>query len=199
MRARSAKLSPFVKRLIDLAIAIPLSVVALPICLILLVAIRIESAGSPLFMQERVGRNLRPFRIYKLRTMTADTENVASHHLTAASITPLGSILRRFKLDELPQLLNVLNGTMSLVGPRPCLLNQYELIARRDQFGLFAIQPGVTGPAQTAGIDMSDPDRLVEAEAAYFRSSTALKDLRIIARTLLGGGNGDAVGKGLGR
>lgn len=183
----------FLKRLIDLAIAIPLSVVALPICLVLLIAIRVESAGSPLFMQERVGRDQRPFRIFKLRTMGAKTAHVASHHLTAASITPLGAILRRFKLDELPQLLNVLNGTMSLVGPRPCLFSQHDLIARRQQRGLFAIRPGVTGPAQTAGIDMSDPERLVEAEAAYFRSSSAFRDLGFIVRTLLGGGSGDAV------
>lgn len=185
----------FLKRLIDLAIAIPLSVVALPICLVLLIAIRIESAGSPLFVQERVGRNQRPFHIFKLRTMAAETVHVASHHLTAASITPLGSLLRRFKLDELPQLLNVLNGTMSLVGPRPCLFNQHDLIARRHQCDLFSIQPGVTGPAQIAGIDMSNPERLVEAEAAYFRSSSAFKDLGFIVRTLLGSGTGDAVKK----
>lgn len=185
----------FLKRLTDLTISIPLTILALPICLVLLVAIRVESAGSPLFMQERVGRNQRPFRIFKLRTMAAGTANVASHHLTTASITQLGSILRRFKLDELPQLLNVLNGTMSLIGPRPCLPNQYELIERRREQGLFTIRPGVTGPAQTLGIDMSDPERLVDVEAAYFRSSSLLKDLRLIFRTFLGGGSGDAIGK----
>ena len=183
----------FLKRLIDLTIAIPLSVVALPVCLVLLIAICIDSTGSPLFIQERVGRNQRPFRIFKLRTMTAETAHVASHHLTAASITPLGSILRRFKLDELPQLVNVLNGTMSLVGPRPCLFSQHDLIARRQDCGLFTIQPGVTGPAQTLGIDMSDPERLVKVEAAYFHSSSALRDISFIIKTLLGSGNGDAV------
>ncbi len=187
------KAPSFLKRSTDLAIAIPLTIVALPICLALLVAIRIESAGSPLFMQERVGRHQRPFRIFKLRTMAAGTAHVASHHLTSASITPLGSILRRLKLDELPQLLNVLNGTMSLVGPRPCLPNQHDLITRRFQAGLFTIRPGVTGPAQTLGIDMSDPERLVQVEAAYFRSSSTLKDLRLIFRTFVGGGTGDAV------
>lgn len=185
----------YLKRLTDLMIAVPLTIVSLPICLVLLVAIRVESAGPPLFMQERVGRNQRPFRIFKLRTMGIGTAQVASHHLTTASITPLGSVLRRLKLDELPQLLNVLNGTMSLVGPRPCLTSQHELIARRQQHGLFTIRPGITGPAQILGIDMSDPERLVNVEAAYFRSSNALKDIRLILKTFLGSGSGDAVRK----
>jgi len=181
------------KRLTDLAIAIPLFIVALPVCMALLIVIRIQSPGNPLFVQERVGKGQRPFRIFKLRTMVQGTAHVASHRLTSTSITPFGSILRRLKLDELPQLWNVLNGTMSLVGPRPCLFNQCELIERRQRHGLFDIRPGVTGPAQALGVDMSDPKRLVEIEAAYFRSPSAWQDLRLIMRTFMGGGGGDAV------
>lgn len=181
------------KRLIDLAIAIPLTIVVLPLCLILLVAIRLESRGSPLFIQQRVGQGKLPFRMFKLRTMAHGTANVASHHVTAASITRLGSFLRRFKLDELPQLINVINGTMSLIGPRPCLPNQTDLIAERDHRGLYAIRPGVTGPAQLMGIDMSEPARLAQVEAEYFTRSSPVGDLALILRTFLGGGNGDAV------
>lgn len=180
------------KRVVDLGIAIPLLVFAAPLCLALLIAIRLESPGFPLFVQERVGRDRKPFRMYKLRTMARGTANVASHHVSAASITRLGSVLRRLKLDELPQLINVIGGSMSLVGPRPCLFTQTELIAERQRRGLYALRPGVTGPAQLIGVDMSEPARLAEVEASYFARSTPLADLRLILRTLTGAGSGDA-------
>ena len=180
------------KRAIDIAFALPLAVVSAPVCLLLMLAVRMESPGSPLLVQERVGRNQRPFRLFKLRTMYRDTPNVASHEVGQSRITRLGAVLRKLKLDELPQLINVLEGTMSLVGPRPCLPNQHELIAEREQRGVFRLRPGVTGPAQLLGIDMSTPRRLAEVEAEYFKSSTPLGEVALIARTFLGRGHGDA-------
>lgn len=184
---------PLRQRFMDLAVAVPLLVVATPVLLVLLTAIRIESPGAPLFVQQRVGKQGRIFSMLKLRTMRAGTPNRASHQVAPSQITGLGGLLRRLKLDELPQLWNVLAGQMSLVGPRPCLPNQHELLAERAARGLLAIRPGVTGPAQLVGLDMSDPVRLAEAEAAYFSRSRAISDdVGLIVRTLIGGGRGDA-------
>ena len=186
------------KRAFDLAVAIVLAPIALPLCLILLVAIRLESPGAPLFVQERVGRDRKPFRMLKLRTMRSDTEHAASHLVGAAQITRLGAILRKLKLDELPQLANILSGSMALVGPRPCLPNQDELIEEREKRGVFAVRPGVTGAAQIRGIDMSEPARLAEADARYIENANFFGDLSIIVRTATGGGRGDAATRRIG-
>jgi len=180
------------KRAIDLLTGVIALPVALPVCLILLAMICIESRGNPLFAQWRVGRGKKPFRMLKLRTMTADTAHVPSHEVELARITRLGRVLRRFKLDELPQFWNVLTGSMSLVGPRPCLPSQADLIAAREARGLFEYPPGITGPAQLLNVDMSEPVRLAEVEAQYFERATPWTDLGIIVRTVLGGGAGDA-------
>jgi O-antigen biosynthesis protein WbqP len=180
-----------VKRTFDLIIAFALLMLCAPIILMLLLMIRLESPGNPLFVQERVGRRRKPFKIYKLRTMFHGTDHVASHEVGTARVTPLGRVLRRLKLDELPQLWNVVNGSMSLVGPRPCLLSQQELISARDRRGLFQFRPGITGPAQLAKIDMSQPTHLAEVEAQYFPRENWLTDARIIVHTVLGGGSGD--------
>lgn len=179
------------KRAFDFVVALILLTASLPILGLLLVAIRLESAGNPLFVQERVGRHRRPFRIYKLRTMLSGTANVASHKVGADRVTRLGRALRRLKLDELPQLWNVVNGSMSLVGPRPCLFSQHELIAERDRRGVFAFRPGITGPAQLVNLDMSQPVQLAEVEAQYFHHSSWRNDVRILLRTFLGHGAGD--------
>jgi O-antigen biosynthesis protein WbqP len=182
----------FLKRLLDIVICLVLLPLALPLCLLLLLLIRLESRGWPLFVQQRVGRQLRPFRMLKLRTMASDTAHLPSHEVGQDRITRLGAILRRLKLDELPQLVNVLAGSMSLVGPRPCLFSQTELIGARQARGLFAFRPGVTGPAQLTGVDMSEPERLAEVEAGYFHKATLAGDLRLMLRTVFGGGAGDA-------
>ena len=183
---------PPTKRLIDLALALPLAVVAAPIVLVLLIAVRLETPGAPLLVQRRVGRGQRRFRLFKIRTMFRDTPHVASHEVGEMRVTRLGAILRGLKLDELPQLINVIGGSMSFVGPRPCLPSQDELIAERERLGVFALRPGITGPGQVAGIDMSTPKLLAETEAAYFRSATLRSDLAIMLRTALGSGRGDA-------
>jgi O-antigen biosynthesis protein WbqP len=148
---------------------------------------------APLFLQERVGRHQRPFMLVKFRTMRPDTASVATHLADASAITPFGRFLRRTKLDELPQLWNVLRGEMSLVGPRPCLFNQEELIAERAARGVFDARPGITGLAQIQGIDMSTPALLAKTDAEML-SSLVLKDyFRYIFMTVLGKGAGDRV------
>ncbi len=148
---------------------------------------------SPLFMQERVGRYQRPFMLVKFRTMRPDTASVATHLADASAITPFGGFLRRTKLDELPQLWNVLWGDMSLVGPRPCLFNQQELIAQRAALGVFNARPGITGLAQIQGIDMSTPELLAKTDAQMLASLTLPVYFRYIFLTVLGRGSGDRV------
>jgi O-antigen biosynthesis protein WbqP len=148
---------------------------------------------SPLFRQERVGRYQKPFVLVKFRTMRPETASVATHLADASSVTSFGQFLRRTKLDELPQLWNVLRGDMSLVGPRPCLFNQEELIAARAARRVFDARPGITGLAQVQGIDMSTPELLAETDAEML-ASLGLKDyFRYIFLTFLGKGAGDRV------
>jgi len=148
---------------------------------------------SPLFMQERVGRHQRPFVLVKLRTMRVGTASVASHLASSSAITPLGALLRRTKLDELPQLWNVLLGDMSLVGPRPGLFNQHELTAARDAHGVFVARPGITGLAQVNGIDMSTPELLAQTDAQMLRELGLVDYFKLILLTVTGKGSGDRV------
>lgn len=181
------------KRALDLLVAVLLIVPAALVVLVAAIFVRLDSPGPAIFRQERVGRYGRPFLLLKVRTMRAGTVNSASHEVSAASITRVGVLLRRTKVDELPQLLCVLTGTMSLVGPRPCLPSQYELIAARRRRGVLNVRPGVTGLAQLYGIDMSRPERLANVDAIYVRNRTLIMDLRLLVGTVLGRGRGDAV------
>jgi O-antigen biosynthesis protein WbqP len=161
-----------------------------PILLVVILAIRLQSPGSAIFKQLRVGKDERPFTCYKLRTMYSGTANLPTHEVAASSVTVLGEQLRRFKIDEIPQLCNVLLGDMSLVGPRPCLPSQAELVEARRRLGVFQVRPGITGLAQVSGIDMSDPNRLAEIDAQYVRTQSLLGDFRLIMATLRGHGVG---------
>jgi O-antigen biosynthesis protein WbqP len=161
-----------------------------PILLIIIIAIRLQSPGSAIFAQIRVGKHGRPFTCYKLRTMYSGTASVPTHEVPASSVTPLGERLRRFKIDELPQLWNVLAGDMSLVGPRPCLRSQIELVEARRKLGVLDVRPGITGLAQVNGVDMSDPNRLAEIDAQYVRTQSLAGDFRLIMATLRGQGVG---------
>ena len=148
---------------------------------------------SPIFRQERVGREKKPFILVKFRTMKPDTASVATHLASASAITPFGNFLRRTKLDELPQLWNVLKGEMSLVGPRPCLFNQQELINEREKRGVYAVRPGITGLAQVNEIDMSTPELLAETDAQMIKDLTIGKYFSYIIQTVTGKGSGDRV------
>lgn len=181
------------KRLFDIVLALLLAPIAILLCLICIVAIRWDDRGAAVFRQTRVGLRRVPFVLYKLRTMSLDTGDHASHEVSALQITAIGRFLRRTKLDELPQILNVLKGDMSFVGPRPCLPNQEILVAERARLGVFDVRPGITGPAQLSGIDMSTPAELAAVDAAYVGRVTFLSDIRYIVQTALGRGKGDAV------
>jgi len=149
--------------------------------------------GSPLFRQQRVGRQQMPFVLIKFRTMRPDTASVGTHQVNPAAITPYGRFLRRSKLDELPQLWNVLKGDMSLVGPRPCLPNQTELVQERERRGVFVARPGITGLAQVQGVDMSEPARLAELDALMLDKISLGLYLRLLLMTVTGSGSGDRV------
>jgi len=179
-------------RLFDFFFSLLGLVFGLPVLLILWV-IGFFDTGSPLFRQERVGRNKKPFTLVKFRTMKKDTASVASHLASADAITPFGHFLRRTKLDELPQLWNVLKGEMSLVGPRPCLFNQEELIAERESRGVLAARPGITGLAQVNDIDMSTPELLAETDQKMLASLSVGAYFKYIFVTVAGRGAGDRV------
>lgn len=163
-----------------------------PILLIIMIAGLLDT-GSPVFKQVRVGRNKQPFILIKFRTMKVDTASVASHLASVDSITKFGKFLRKTKLDELPQLWNVLKGEMSLVGPRPNLFSQEELIAERDGMNVYSVRPGITGLAQINNIDMSTPKLLAETDSKMINEMNVAKYFEYILRTLKGSGSGDAV------
>ncbi|MEL0622244.1 sugar transferase [Marinomonas arenicola] len=161
--------------------------------LVFLYILGLFDTGSPLFLQERVGRNKKPFTLVKFRTMSVDTVSVASHLASSASITKLGGFLRKTKLDELPQLWNVLRGEMSLVGPRPGLFNQEELLTERDALQVFDVRPGITGLAQVSDIDMSTPKLLAQTDAKMIASFSLINYFTYIVQTVTGKGSGDRV------
>lgn len=149
--------------------------------------------GSPLFVQTRMGKNKKPFKLIKLRTMSIETRSVASHLASNASITKFGSFLRKTKIDELPQLINVIKGEMSLVGPRPNLFNQKELIKERDVLGVYDVLPGITGLAQVQNIDMSTPTLLAKNDKIMIDNLNLSNYFKYIFMTVTGSGSGDAV------
>ncbi len=176
------------KRLLDIAASTAGLLVAAPLIALAMIAVRRESPGPAIFRQTRVGRDGRLFTCYKLRTMYAGTGDMPSHMASASAVTPLGARLRRWKIDELPQLLNVLIGDMSLVGPRPCLPTQTELIQARRSRGILAVRPGITGLGQVKGVDMSDPEQLAALDAQYVADQSFFGDLRLILMTIAGSG-----------
>lgn len=179
-------------RLFDVLFALLGLTVGLPVLAILWL-IGLWDTGSPLFRQQRVGRNQQPFVLVKFRTMRPDTASVATHLADTSAITPFGRLLRRTKLDELPQLWNVLKGEMSLVGPRPCLFNQKALIAERADRGVFDVLPGITGLAQVHGIDMSTPRLLAETDAEMIKTLCLYNYFKYILLTVRGKGTGDRI------
>ena len=163
--------------------------------LIVLIIIGYFDTGSPIFRQERVGKGKQPFRLMKFRSMHVNAPSVATHLASASSITPFGGFLRKSKLDELPQLWNVFIGDMSLVGPRPNLFNQEELINERDSRGVYAVRPGITGLAQINKIDMSTPQLLAETDAKMIQELNTLGYFKYIFLTVFGKGFGDRIKK----
>jgi len=165
-----------------------------PLFLLLLI-IGLFDTGSPLFRQERVGVNQKQFQLLKFRSMHLNTQSIATHLVQANAITNWGAFLRRSKLDELPQLLNVLMGDMSFVGPRPNLFNQIELMEERAMRGVYSVRPGITGLAQIHKIDMSTPKLLAEIDAKMIGHLNVVYYFKYIFLTVFGKGFGDRVKK----
>ena len=161
--------------------------------LLMLILIGLFDTGSPIFRQRRLGRDQKPFTLFKFRTMRVDTVSVATHLTNASAITKFGHFLRRTKLDELPQLWNVLKGEMSLVGPRPGLPNQIELTAAREAHGVFKVRPGITGLSQVNEIDMSTPEKLAESDARMITNMSLANYLKYVIMTVQGKGSGDRI------
>ena len=170
------------KRLFDLCLALPVALMlALPIAVIAL-AVRATSPGPALYWSDRVGRHNRIFRMPKFRSMRIGTPAVATHLLSDpnAYLTPIGSILRKSSLDELPQLWSILVGDMSFVGPRPALFNQDDLVALRTEHGVDELVPGLTGWAQVNGRDELPIPEKVKLDAEYLRRRSFLFDIYIL-------------------
>jgi O-antigen biosynthesis protein WbqP len=179
-------------RMIDIILALFGLLFLIPLMMFLFM-LGLFDTGSPLFRQLRIGRHQRPFVMVKFRTMGVKTENLASHLVSDKAVTRLGSVLRRTKLDELPQLWNVLCGDMSIVGPRPGLPNQYELTRVRSEYNVYSVRPGITGLAQVNRIDMSTPILLAQTDAKMIQKMTVSTYFKYIFETMMGKGAGDAV------
>ncbi len=176
-----------VKRILDLLLALLATVALSPLLLVLSAIIRITSPGPVFFRQKRVGKGKSHFMIYKFRTMRTDAPKDQPTHLLAnpeAYITPVGRFLRKSSLDELPQLFNIIKGEMAVVGPRPALWNQFDLIAERDRYGANDVRPGLTGWAQINGRDELPIDVKARLDGEYVKRMSFGFDLRCVLGTV---------------
>lgn len=179
-------------RLVDFIAALMGIVILSPFILLIAIILFFEHR-SPFFIQKRVGKNKAEFKLVKFRSMSPDAANLPTHEISANLITRTGKFIRATKLDELPQLWNVLKGEMSLVGPRPCLPTQEELINERDALGVFKLRPGITGPAQVKNIDMSTPKKLAQEDSQMVGNLSFISYLKYVLMTVTGSGQGDKV------
>jgi O-antigen biosynthesis protein WbqP len=177
-----------IKRIIDLTLSIAGLVVLSPVLLTVAIAIKLDSPGPVLFKQKRVGINKTHFNIYKFRTMRTDTPKDTPTHLLADPdkyITKAGRLLRKASLDELPQIINILLGQMAIIGPRPALWNQYDLIEERDKYGANDIRPGLTGWAQINGRDELPIEVKAKYDGEYVHRVSFLFDMKCLVGTVL--------------
>ena len=181
-------------RLLDITAAFFGLILLAPFILIIAVILFVDHR-KPFFIQKRVGKDQKLFFLIKFRSMSPKATNLPTHEISVDLITKTGRFIRATKLDELPQLWNVLKGEMSLVGPRPCLPSQEELISERASRGVFSLRPGITGPAQVQNIDMSTPLKLAQEDAKLIARLNLLSYLKYIVMTLSGSGQGDKVVK----
>jgi len=179
-------------RFLDVVLA-TVGIVALSPILLVATVISWIDTGSPLFRQKRIGLNGQAFVLYKFRTMHLSTKELPTHLLPLPKISGFGKFLRRSKIDELPQLLNVLMGAMSMVGPRPCLLSQTAVVDERIKRGVIGCRPGMTGLSQIWGIDMSNPVLLARTDFLTISRMSVCKYLLLCTLTLCGAGRGDRV------
>lgn len=185
----------FLKRCMDLAGAAAIVLLLWWLMIIMWIIVKLQSPGPGIFRQRRIGLNGQEFTCYKFRTMHLSAPNVATHEAPASVVTPLGSILRRTKIDELPQVFNIFANEMSFVGPRPCLPTQTELIDERRNRAVLSLKPGITGLAQVNDIDMSDPITLAACDERYVKLRSIIFDLKLMLMTVSGKGMNDKIGK----
>ncbi len=177
----------FVKRVADVVLSFVGLVLLSPLMLILALWIKLDSKGPVLFRQKRVGKNGKHFNILKFRTMRTDTPSEMPTHLLIGVdnfITPVGKFLRKSSLDELPQMWNILIGEMSIVGPRPALWNQYDLIAEREKYGANSVRPGLTGLAQVSGRDELEIATKAQLDGEYVQKCNLLLDIKLLFKTV---------------
>jgi O-antigen biosynthesis protein WbqP len=179
-------------RVLDILFSLFGMICGTPIFLVVIILSLLDH-GSPFFKQARIGKNQQPFTLVKFRTMAIGTQSVGTHLVDPSSITRLGRFLRKTKLDELPQFFNVLMGQMSLVGPRPCLPNQAELIEERLKRGVFEVRPGITGVAQVNDVDMSTPRKLARYDQLMVKRMSLALYFKMLVATAVGKGRGDRV------
>jgi len=186
-----------IKRTMDIVASLIAIVILLPLLLGTAIWIRLDSKGPILFIQRRIGVNDTEFLMYKFRTMFIGTPEVATDKLTDSQqyITKIGYYLRKYSIDELPQLFNVLLGHMSLVGPRPALYNQYDLRQMRKEVDIHQIRPGVTGWAQVNGRDEISLQEKVHLDLVYLQQQSLILDLKILMMTVFSVSSGDGVSK----
>ncbi|MGX7126152.1 sugar transferase [Enterococcus viikkiensis] len=178
----------YLKRVIDFVISLMGIIILSPLLLFLCVAIKIDSKGPIIFQQKRIGKNKSHFNIYKFRTMRTDTPKEMPTHLLENPdyfITRIGRFLRKTSLDELPQLFNIIKGDMAVIGPRPALWNQYDLIEERDQYSANNIRPGLTGFAQISGRDELQIDLKAKLDGEYVKNLSIILDLKCFFGTIV--------------
>ena len=187
------------KRLIDIVLSLGAIIVLSPVLLVLAVLIKLDSKGPVLFKQKRVGKGKTHFEILKFRTMYADVPKDVPTHLLAdpaSKITKIGRFLRKSSLDELPQIFNILKGEMSIIGPRPALWNQFDLIEERDKYGANDVRPGLTGLAQVMGRDELPIDVKAKYDGDYVKNITFANDVKIFFRTIFSVASADGIKEG---
>ena len=185
---KNKKIYATVKRIIDIVFSILGLIILAPVFLIISVVIKLESKGPVIFKQKRIGRYKKNFTIYKFRTMRNDApKDMPTHMLKNAKgcITKVGNILRKTSLDELPQLVNILKGDMSIVGPRPALWTQDDLIKERDKYNANDIRPGLTGWAQINGRDELEIQTKAKFDGEYIQKISLMFDIKIFFKTII--------------
>lgn len=189
----------YIKRALGFFLSLIGIIILSPILLIICLAIKIDSKGPIIFKQKRVGKNKKYFNIYKFRTMKSETPKEMPTHLLNnpdAFITKVGKFLRKTSLDELPQLFNILKGDMAVIGPRPALWNQYDLIAERDKYGVNEAQPGLTGLAQISGRDELEIPMKAQIDGKYTSNISFVMDFKCFVGTILSIVKSDGVVEG---
>ncbi len=175
------------KRLFDILVSLCMLVVLLPVCILVAIVAAVDTKGNPFFVQTRMGRGNKPFKMVKFRTMSVNAPaNVATYQLENAQayISPVGGLLRKLSLDELPQLWNILKGEMSFIGPRPVVLTETALLELRTKNGAIAVRPGLTGLAQISGRDNVPVREKAQLDGQYARTMSLRTDLRIFFKTI---------------